>query len=472
MEKYYFKQKASVIQELLNEIPVKVGQMLNVTYTELVALRDVGTLQAGRYYRITDYVTTTNSDADYMTGEAMVRSAAHPFDIIVMATSGSTISEVARAIVHDGDEYFASQNLRAWQLWYVLDNDKTRFAWADTENGKGVIYRMVDEYRNDLPYDFKNIQFRRYTVSGNVGYDTWATTRMRAMLGYYQQTLNSKTYDGPSAILAHPFCQYRREADLAAEDPEYQGYTLSTTGTRMFAVINNVEDAHIIIEVSRTTGLQWYYTFTAAKNYGDGSDLSLSGRVVDVVIGAMSPTKLPGTIFVGSEFSNISIRKTAQCTFGPMHNMQIGTMQATLIGACHNSTITTANDSTFGVVYGATVNGYSFNTSAIAHLQDTIFSASAFSNNFINKVVSCSITGSFTDTGIDMDMWFCQMTGCQVHNSDLTNSGDYEVYNCEFIGIYNNATYDFNNDLDEADAMNVVFGQGEVINIRSRRDDF
>ncbi len=29
-------------------------------------------------------------------------------------------------------------------------------------NGTGVIYRMVDEYDNDYPYDFKNIQYKRY----------------------------------------------------------------------------------------------------------------------------------------------------------------------------------------------------------------------------------------------------------------------------------------------------------------------
>lgn len=472
MDKYNFQQKATVIQQLLNDIPEKVGQMLNVTHAELVALRDAGTLQAGRHYRITDYVTTTNSDADSMTGEAMVRSAGHPFDVIVLATSANTISETARAILHGGDEYFAGQNLQAWQLWYTLDNDKTRFAWADTANGKGVIYRMIDEYRNDLPYDFKNIQFRRYTASGKVGYDQWATGRMRAMLSYYQQLLDNEAYDGPSAVLAHPFCNYEREADLAAEDNTYQGYTLSTTGTRMFAVINNAEEAHIIVEVSRTTGLQWYYTFTAVKNYGDGADLSLSGRVTDVVLGAVSPTTLPATIFIGSEFSNISIRKTSRCTFGPMRNMEIGIMRKTLIVAAHDSTITTADDSTFGAVYGSTVNGSSFGTSAIAHLQDTIFNASTFSDSFISKMVSCSVTGSFTYAGIDMETWFCQLTGCQVYNSDLTNSGGYKVYNTEFIGMYNGATYDFTNDLDEADAMYVVFGQGTIINTRLRRDDF
>ena len=30
------------------------------------------------------------------------------------------------------------------------------------ESGKGVIYRMIDEFNNDCPYDFKNIQFKRY----------------------------------------------------------------------------------------------------------------------------------------------------------------------------------------------------------------------------------------------------------------------------------------------------------------------
>ena len=45
---------------------------------------------------------------------------------------------------------------------YCLDNDTTRFAWADTAGGKGVIYRMTDEHGNECPYDFKNVQFKRY----------------------------------------------------------------------------------------------------------------------------------------------------------------------------------------------------------------------------------------------------------------------------------------------------------------------
>lgn len=52
-------------------------------------------------------------------------------------------------------------NIPAWKLKYCLDNDTTRFAWADEERGRGVIYWMKDEHNNECPYDFKNIQFRR-----------------------------------------------------------------------------------------------------------------------------------------------------------------------------------------------------------------------------------------------------------------------------------------------------------------------
>ena len=124
-----------------------------ITYAELVALRDSSSLVPGMQYRITDYACTTTQEN--------TQSAGHPFDIIVIADSENTLNEKARAIQHEGDTYFADCNLSAWKIWYCLDNDNTRFAWADSVNGKGVIYWMIDEFNNDVPYDFKNIQFAR-----------------------------------------------------------------------------------------------------------------------------------------------------------------------------------------------------------------------------------------------------------------------------------------------------------------------
>lgn len=131
----------------------------NVSYSELKTLRDSSQLVSGQQYRITDYVTTTT--------QANTRSAGHQFDVIVTADNENTLNYIAKACLHEGDTYFseAGANLAAWQIWYSLDNDSKRFAWADTKNGTGVIYRMIDEWGNDCPYDFKNIMFKHPTDS-------------------------------------------------------------------------------------------------------------------------------------------------------------------------------------------------------------------------------------------------------------------------------------------------------------------
>lgn len=142
-------------------------KLIPIAYADLVALRDAGNLVPGRQYRITDYETTTNGDMDSSV-------AGHPFDVIVVADSESVLNENARAIHRDGDTYFAECTLAAWKLMYCLDNDANRFAWAVTDGtGKGVIYRMIDEWNNDIPYDFKNIM---YTVGSRVVYTFGGTS--------------------------------------------------------------------------------------------------------------------------------------------------------------------------------------------------------------------------------------------------------------------------------------------------------
>ena len=149
------KTVQTVVNESINQI--------TISYLKLKELRDASQLVPGKEYRINDYTCTTTQ-----TG---TRSAGNVFDIIVTADSESTLNEEARAINHEFDapnqDHFKDCNLNAWKLWYCLDNDTNRFAWADTTNGKGVIYRMIDEWNNDVPYDFKNIQFKRYILDAN-----------------------------------------------------------------------------------------------------------------------------------------------------------------------------------------------------------------------------------------------------------------------------------------------------------------
>ena len=69
----------------------------------------------GAFYRITDYVATVNNNCSYY-----LRSANHPFDIVVQALDSKTLSEDAKAMQHEGDTYFSQSDLHTWQLKYTL----------------------------------------------------------------------------------------------------------------------------------------------------------------------------------------------------------------------------------------------------------------------------------------------------------------------------------------------------------------
>lgn len=124
--------------------------MIEVSYGDLVTLRNGGGLIPGCKYRINDYVATTTQEG--------TESADHPFDLILTAYSPTILSERAVAIQHADDTYF-SASISDWRVWYSLDNNADIFKWADTANGKGVIFRLIDEYGNDFPFDFKGIIF-------------------------------------------------------------------------------------------------------------------------------------------------------------------------------------------------------------------------------------------------------------------------------------------------------------------------
>lgn len=138
-----------------------VACMESITWSALKAKRDGGTLSPGKQYRITDYVCTTT--------QAYTRAVSHPFDIIVTADDQSTLNENASACLHAGDTYYSAEGsaavLESWKLKYCIDNDTVRFSWADSTNGRGVIYWMRDERGNECCYDFKQIQFQRFRIT-------------------------------------------------------------------------------------------------------------------------------------------------------------------------------------------------------------------------------------------------------------------------------------------------------------------
>ena len=145
------------------------GTHKEVKYSTLKLLRDRGKLIPGMMYRLIDYTCTVANNTE-------ARAVNHPFDIILTADTESSLSEIARACLHKNDDYYSAENcnanLSAWELRYTLDNDSERFGWADEENGKGVIYWLRDDWGNEAPYDFKQIQFKRYKIT-NINSDIY-----------------------------------------------------------------------------------------------------------------------------------------------------------------------------------------------------------------------------------------------------------------------------------------------------------
>lgn len=158
------ERRAKLAEENLKQEVDKTlkNLQLKCTYEVLKILRDNGSLVPGMQYRITDYVATTV--------QQYTKAVSHPFDIIVTAENENTLSEIAQAIRHEGDTYFQHCKLESWKIWYSLDNDASRFLWADDKNGKGVVYRLIDEWNNDVPYDFKGIMVRKGSSMSEVVY--------------------------------------------------------------------------------------------------------------------------------------------------------------------------------------------------------------------------------------------------------------------------------------------------------------
>ena len=250
--------------ELTNTITTLEARATNsvqVKYAELKSLRDNGQLVPGQQYRITDYTCTTT--------QANTKSAGHLFDIIVTADSESKLNEEARAVLHIGDTYFANSNLSAWKLWYCLDNDTNRFAWADTTNGKGVIYRMIDEYGNDCPYDFKNIQFKRYDVSGfklieTDYYKSNFSKQKKSWFNSVKNTLPYRFYAGYSTPISG------QEIIDAGED---WLWGISVDPKLTYCAIDYPSDyidygtVELVASFDKETiGYGWFYTFTYRDN--------------------------------------------------------------------------------------------------------------------------------------------------------------------------------------------------------------
>lgn len=280
------------------------------THAEVKGLRDSGTLVPGALYKITDYVATTT--------QLRTQSANHPFDIIVRATAPDTLSEEALAAPHEGDTYFTGLDakLEAWRLMYCIDNDINRFEWADDTNGKGVVYRMIDEWGNDVPYDFKGILILRDAAF-------WASNAAATALAedtFGTQTPGKKSLylfsavDGEGNILDASSTRISAVIEdepaglISCRENVFAGFGGGYTddGECIYAIANNVFLAKISDE-------DWDHSFSVCLNTFPGTvyDNTFSGTMYDNIFSG----NIYDNIFSGEVESNIFSGHVSRSTF-------------------------------------------------------------------------------------------------------------------------------------------------------------
>ena len=356
-----------------------------IPYSDLKSAIDSGELKAGGIYRITDYVTKVNGTYDLTEDVGQpcyihyAKSAEHPFDLIVTAIDESHLDEHAIAIQHADDTYFANSRLTAWDILYTTENDPTKYSWADP-NGKGVICYMKDENSNELPYDFKNIQYLAYALTS------------ADLINFNDLCYNASTQPNRYGSVYYLFMAlqgYMQTGTYANPFPSIWNNDFSVGQTILGTIQFPTVDATYLSMFMA----DWYYTFDYVDNGGNHVDWSCNskhcfGNVIktsqDGLAVALSlpvvPQGLPNTIFEQNDL--MSLRH--DCTnnnlaFASMYNIFGDTCFQNELDeqSLSNSFGNSCNSNSFG----NGCNSNSFGNACHSNIFGNECSANSFENN-------------------------------------------------------------------------------------------
>ena len=174
---YYEIISGTIDKTISSSNPLNI---IKISYEELVILKNNNQLIPGMKYRIIDYVTMCNNNGCNNLN-IITESEMHPFDILIQASSTNSLCENASLLLNEEDSYFNNINLSKFEIKYDINNDSSKYLWADTKYGKGVIYYMKDEFMNECCYDFLNITF---TFTNDYLF-TGSTDEFRSNVKYY-----------------------------------------------------------------------------------------------------------------------------------------------------------------------------------------------------------------------------------------------------------------------------------------------
>lgn len=441
---------SAALNDLNNRIKT-YNNITNISYSELAELKNKSKLIPGRQYRITDYVTMTKSSTIF-------RSVGHQFDIIVTALSSNKLDEEAKAIKHEEDVYFANTKFDAWKIWYCLDNDTSRFSWLNS-SCKGAIYRMIDEWDNDVPYDFKNIQFLRYKVTAKAAYPQlsildgfYIGLTSRSDRTEYSKGLTNNTSDGKwyytFSWLGNTWADDVTDASL--DGVGAWGNIFCRHNDRQEArILNNIVCANgpIIKTFCQTycpTQTYEFYDTVSVNNILELKTGYLSLFGANAYIKAKGPYRYSTLIGInrhnsfGSDFENNTTICCNDCAFntiaeGFYDNVIVSyksILSNTLRNTSHDNVLintgdssisynffggSIANNTIYGNVYGCNITGaFVANTIGTNQTQgrlNYVIAQGYVRDNFINNLSNCSISNQTRYCNLYSPMVSCNISG-------------------------------------------------------------
>ena len=126
-----------------------------ITYAELKKLVVGKKLNMLSTYILTDYHPILSNKYS----ETAQSTDKSKFALMLIANTNSTFFHECLAVKLTSNKN-SIESVYGLKILYDFNNDKNKYDWIDESGGKGVIYRMIDEYGNDCPYDFYNIMFK------------------------------------------------------------------------------------------------------------------------------------------------------------------------------------------------------------------------------------------------------------------------------------------------------------------------
>lgn len=362
----------------------------DITYNDLYNLLINNGLVEGRKYLITDYQTVhiIPSTADLNIG---------PIEpLLVTATSVNTLSPISYSILYPTDTIF-----------YNISNTDTYKVQGQT---KGFIDRRIDNYNNiDVPFDFRNVKFRRWEVNvtniwdNSTIYDNNSVVVQGSTI--YLSTIDNNVGNDPSLNTYHWF-----------KFPFNNGLFVSHTPTKIILydhdifVSSNYQDK--LINVNNNVKIE-YGGYYGNANKIEKFNLVFNTLCTDTTIKVISAS---GTIDKSAN-NTINCRQFTSNYIDQIYNVTTG--RKTMVQVCVNN------------LYDCEIHGVL--SSSNIHI---IHNCHFLSSSFVSGLVVNNRTTSLSEFSFNTFKGFINGLRLLYDNNNIKNltikDADSTIYNVDF----------------------------------------